>query len=317
LNGSKIIKSGEPLVSILMNCYNGEKHLHESIESILEQTYKNWEVVFWDNRSTDKSAEIFKEYGDPRLKYYLAPEHTDLGLGRAQAFQYLNGEFIAVLDTDDVWLPLKLEKQIPLFEKPEVGIVISDTKFFNKKREKILYGSRHPPTGQVFEKLLTNYFVSLETLVVRKSTVLKLSRAFDPEFSFIADFDFVLRLSRISELDFYPEVLAKWRIHENSYTWKSPFAFVEEKERWIVKQIEENHSFFDIYKKQIQIFKIKNCRERALVEIRINQNRVEAFKYVCKTRLVNWRDWILLLLCLTPFAAKLFLFFYKRKTQLY
>ena len=77
----------EPLVSILMNCYNGEKYLREAIESVLSQTFQNWGLIFWDNRSTDRSADIFKEYKDLRLKHYLAPEHTDLGGGRAKAFQ--------------------------------------------------------------------------------------------------------------------------------------------------------------------------------------------------------------------------------------
>ena len=111
-----MLNMNEPLVSILMNCYNGENYLQEAINSVLDQSYQNWELFFWDNRSTDRSADIFKEYKDLRLKYYLAPEHTDLGCGRAKAFQYLTGEFIAVLDTDDVWLPKKLEKQIPLFD---------------------------------------------------------------------------------------------------------------------------------------------------------------------------------------------------------
>ena len=61
-----------PLVSIIMNCYNGETYLNESIESILSQTYKNWELIFWDNQSKDNSAKIFKNYKDIRLKYFFS-----------------------------------------------------------------------------------------------------------------------------------------------------------------------------------------------------------------------------------------------------
>ena len=68
--------NNQPLVSIIMNCYNGETYLIQSIESVLSQTYKNWELIFWDNRSNDKSAEIFKSYKDSRFKYFYAPEHT-------------------------------------------------------------------------------------------------------------------------------------------------------------------------------------------------------------------------------------------------
>ena len=311
-----MLKSEDPLVSILMNCFNGEKYLREALDSILNQNYQNWELIFWDNQSTDNSAHLFKIYKDPRFKYILATKHTDLGGGRANAFQYLTGDLIAILDTDDIWLPTKLEKQIPLFDDPEVGIVISDTLFFNKNNEKTLYGKNPPLTGVVFEELLTSYFVSLETLVMRTSTVMELPRAFDPDFSFIADFDLVVRLSRISILAYYPEVLAKWRVHESSDTWKYPLAFTEEKERWIVKQIEEDSSFQEIYKKQIQIFNSKNYRERAIFEIRNNKNRVEAIRNVLKTRFIDWRDWVLLLLCITPFAGNILLYIQKKKAQL-
>jgi len=309
-------KMAEPLVSILMNCYNGEKYLQEAIDSVLAQTYTNWELIFWDNRSTDQSAEIFKSYNDTRLKYFLTPEHTDLGGGRARAFQYLTGEFIAILDTDDMWFPKKLEKQVPLFEDPEIGIVISDTFFFNEKTEKALYGKKLPLTGSVFEKLMTNYFVSSETIVFRMSTALKLPRAFDPDFNFISDFDLVVRLSRISKLAFYPEVLAKWRVHEGNHTWKYPLTFVEEKERWIMKQMAEDPSFSEIFKKQIKIFNSTNYRGRAVFQISNNRNRVEAIQYVIKTRFIDWRDWILLLLCLTPFSNIVLSYHYKRKAQL-
>ena len=85
-----------PLVSILMNCFNGERYLREAIDSIFSQTYQNWELVFWDNQSTDNSKAIFDSYQDSRLKYYYAPKHTDLGGGRANAFKYLRGDYIDV-----------------------------------------------------------------------------------------------------------------------------------------------------------------------------------------------------------------------------
>ena len=59
-----------PLVSIIMNCYNGEKYLKESIKSILLQTYPNWELIFWNNKSTDNSEKIIKKFKDQRIKYY-------------------------------------------------------------------------------------------------------------------------------------------------------------------------------------------------------------------------------------------------------
>ena len=91
----------EPLVSILMNCFNGEKYLKQAIDSVLAQTYRNWEIIFWDNQSTDGSAEIFTSYRDSRLKYFYAPEHTRLYEARNCALEKAEGELIAFLDL--VW----------------------------------------------------------------------------------------------------------------------------------------------------------------------------------------------------------------------
>ena len=78
-----------------MNCYNGETYLHESIKSVLSQTYKNWELIFWDNRSEDKSAEIFKSYKDKRFRYFYSNEHTSLYKARNLAIEKCRGDFIA------------------------------------------------------------------------------------------------------------------------------------------------------------------------------------------------------------------------------
>ena len=116
----------QPFVSIIMNCFNGETYLKESINSILSQTYQNWELIFWDNKSQDKSAEIFKGYEDKRLKYFCATEHTTLYKARNLAIEKARGDYIAFLDTDDLWEYNKLEMQVPLFFNPEIAVVYSN-----------------------------------------------------------------------------------------------------------------------------------------------------------------------------------------------
>ena len=116
----------QSLVSIIMNCYNGETYLQESINSVLSQTYKNWELVFWNNKSQDKSAEIFKGYEDKRFKYFYANEHSTLHKARNLAIEKSKGDFIAFLDTDDLWNKEKIEQQIRYFKNPDVGVVFSN-----------------------------------------------------------------------------------------------------------------------------------------------------------------------------------------------
>jgi len=303
-----------PLVSILMNCFNGERYLRESIDSIFSQTYQNWELVFWDNQSTDKSKAIFDSYQDSRLKYYYAPEHTDLGGGRANAFKYLSGDYIAVLDTDDLWLSSKLEKQIQLFADPDVGVAISDTLFFNETDERALYDGHYPPEGNVFRELLTGYFVSLETLMLRKSVVDRLDYGFDADFSFIADFDLVLRSAQISKLAIYKEVLAKWRVHEESDSWQSSVSFSEERERWVEKQAKQDSSFLDKYKKEISILHSKNFLLMAINSLSKNE-RVSALRLISKTNFKDWHDYAIVCLCFIPFSNRLLQYLQKRRIK--
>lgn len=118
------MRSERPFVSVLMNCYNGEKYLRAALDSVLAQTCQNWELIFWDNQSTDKSAAICKSYGDPRIRYFYASEHTELGAARIQAFKKIHGEFVAVLDADDVAHPDRLARQVEYLEQhPDVALV--------------------------------------------------------------------------------------------------------------------------------------------------------------------------------------------------
>ena len=92
-----------PLVSIIINCFNGEQFLRETIESVINQTYPNWEMIFWVNQSTDSSADIVNSYEDPRIRYIYASEHTSLGKARSLAIKEARGEYISFLDSDDMW----------------------------------------------------------------------------------------------------------------------------------------------------------------------------------------------------------------------
>ena len=117
-----------------MNCYNGEAYLNDSIKSVLAQTYANWELIFWDNKSEDKSAEIFKSYKDKRFKYFYTNQHTSLYKARNLAIEKSSGSFISFLDTDDLWDPRKLELQMKYFTNPEAGVVFSNLWMLKKMK---------------------------------------------------------------------------------------------------------------------------------------------------------------------------------------
>lgn len=194
--------NNQPLVSVIMNCFNGERYLRNSIDSVISQTYKNWEIIFWDNQSNDKSAKIFKNYKDDRLKYYCAPSHIEiLYRARNYALKKANGEFIAFLDVDDWWLPEKLEKQIPLFDDPNVGLVYGNVwLFFEKTNKKKINRKGNLPTGKILNELLNDYVIGSPTYVIRKKSLESLEYCFNDDFHIIGDFDINIRLA------------AKWKV---------------------------------------------------------------------------------------------------------
>ena len=216
------------LVSIIMNCRNGERYLNESLASVLNQTFLNWELIFVDNMSDDQSKKIFFQHQDKRLKYFYTNSNLNLGAARQFALDQCRGDFIAFLDTDDLWERQKLENQIKYFSDPQVGMVISNTIFFSDKKKKIFY-KKKPPTGYILNELLNKYFISLETLVCRKFFLDKILFKFDEDFTMISDLDLALRLSKVSKLEYSPKILAKWRIHGASETWKKTEKFFSEK----------------------------------------------------------------------------------------
>ena len=268
----------QPLVSIIMNCYNGEKYLAESLESILSQTYQNWELIFWDNLSTDNSKKIFEKYKDKRFKYFLAEKHSVLYHARNLAIQKTKGDFIAFLDTDDIWLKDKLFKQIQLFSDENIGLVYGNywrynkTSFFKKKR---LSSFKQLPSGKITDILLKKYSVGMLTVVIRKKFINDKKDIFDTNFDMLSDMDFILRFSKKYKFDCVQEPLAIYRQHEDQLQNKNIDKQVTQMSEWYEKiklskefgpdekleMIKNRCKFFKIVKYINEKFYIKSLKE--------------------------------------------------------
>ena len=244
-----------PKVSILMNCFNGDKYISEAIDSVVSQTYKNWELIIWDNLSTDNSKNIISSYRDERIKYYCAKKHSDLGQARKLAYLKFSGDLIAFLDVDDIWFPHKLEKQVKVFEDNGFAICFSNTQYFSKKRAINLYDQKFNPTLTT-KKLITNYYLSLESIMIDNKKVKLLPYNFDPKFNHIADFDLIVRLSTCGKIFYLPEVLSGWRIHSESESFIFKRKLFLEKDRWTAYHLK--HNFLEKYKESIKELRIIN-----------------------------------------------------------
>ena len=114
--------NSNPKVSVIILSYNQSKYISDAIQSVLDQTYQNFEIVFFDNMSTDKTRDIITKYTDIRVKYFCSEKHVSLGIARNLALTKTSGEYISFLDVDDLWYPDKLSRQIVLFDNPKINI---------------------------------------------------------------------------------------------------------------------------------------------------------------------------------------------------
>ncbi|MBT8618453.1 glycosyltransferase [Polynucleobacter paneuropaeus] len=227
-------------MSVIMNCFNGEEFLSEAIESVLGQTYTNWEIIFWDNLSTDSGAQIFRRFNDLRLKYYCAIKHTPLYEARNKAIEKASGELIAFLDVDDIWVKNKLELQVPLFQNQNIGFSCGKYILINQRKSKNIltnvFAEVNLPDGFVTNDLLGAYFIHVSTLMVRKTVLDKILGPCDPRFNIIGDLDLAINLSLISEFSPVQQSLAYYRWHDTNTGIAKAFSFCDEFDKWFLEK---------------------------------------------------------------------------------
>ena len=223
------IDSNAPLVSVIINCYNGSRFLSEAIDSVLNQSYQNWEIIFWDNVSVDDSAKIFKKYQDSRLRYYLATKHSNLAKARSLAIERANGDWIGFLDCDDIWLPNKLKDQMAIVtnEDDNLGLIYGRCLLLNSSNLDLSdWGRRqckhpiHPslkklPENKVFRQLSRFNFIPIVTALFRKKFYFDIG-TLSLEMEQAEDYDLFLRLSKSYKVRALDKPIAIYRVHNNN-----------------------------------------------------------------------------------------------------
>jgi glycosyltransferase involved in cell wall biosynthesis len=208
-----------------MNCRNCARYLPEALDSVRQQTFKDYEIILWDNQSTDNSGEIAQSYGKP-LKYFRGEEYLPLGAARNKAIEQAAGKYIAFLDCDDIWLPEKLEKQVALLEsKKELGLVYSDCYVIDSAgtaREKTyFYNYKKPFRGMAFKELFQANPIPLLTAIITREAFNKVG-VFNPKYEIAEEYDLWLRIAEYYPIDFIKQSLAKCRVHSESAYQKNP-----------------------------------------------------------------------------------------------
>ena len=248
--------SDKPLISIIMNCHNGEKYLKDSIKSILDQTYQNWELIFYDNNSNDKSKQIFFEFRDKRLKYFYSQKTLKLYQARNLAINQSKGTYISFLDCDDLWKREKLSIQIKKIKNTNSSVCYSNYFVLEKKRKKIAY-KNNLPEGIIKEKLLDTFCIGIVTMLIKRDILEKNNLKFNDKYEIIGDFDLFLKVSKFYKFSCVQEPLALYRLHNENTSIKKFAIYIEEPKNWL----QENKSQL---KKQQLIKFVNNLTIRKL-----------------------------------------------------
>lgn len=143
------------LISIIIPLYNGERFIEQTIKSVLAQTYENWEVIVVDDLSTDSSIEIIKKYvqKDKRIRFYILSEKGGASIARNKAILEAKGDYIAFLDSDDVWKPNKLEEQLAFMKAKDIDFSYHNYSLIDENGES-LYIRRIAPVRLSYKRAL-------------------------------------------------------------------------------------------------------------------------------------------------------------------
>ena len=206
-----------PLVSIVMNCYNSDKYLAKAIDSIYAQTYLNWEIIFWDNASTDKSSNIAKAY-DKKMRYFCVDKTTPLGTARNLAVRKTSGKYVAFLDCDDIYLPDKLKHQVSLMESEQCALSYGSAIVINESGDRIGDNKVSNKSGCFLRHLLLNYEINMQSVMLRKSVIEKENLYFDDSLKFSPDYDLLMLLACEYKGGVLMDYIIKYRQSSNSLT---------------------------------------------------------------------------------------------------
>ena len=227
------------MVSVIMPAYNAEKFIEKAIMSVVNQTYKNWELIVIDDGSKDSTTEIVMQLAqeDSRIVFYANEKNMGVARTRNRGFDIAKGDYVALLDSDDIWMPEKLEKQIELIAKTEADITYTSYGIIDVEDNK--YKDDYVVPSQTdFEKMLGENHIGCSTVVLKKSVT--------EEYRFNENFyheDYVLWMQLLKDghrAHGLTEVLVQYRFYPGS---RAANKLKSAQKRWVIYREYLNLSF--------------------------------------------------------------------------
>ena len=241
----------QPYVSVIMNCYNCEEFLKEAIDSIYKQSFSNWEIIFLDNASIDKSAEVAGKY-DNKLNYYRIEKNVPLGKARNFAMQKATGKYIAFLDCDDLYLEDKLDKQVKMMD--EHGFIMSygGAMIINENGSLIKKKLALNNSGDVFGNLLLKYEINMQSVMLLRSYILDKNLLFPENFQYGPDYDLFMDIASQCEVGVLNDIIVMTRVHSGALTHKKLHCVRDELKSTIDRLVARDPNLKEKYANEIR-----------------------------------------------------------------
>ena len=305
-----------PKVSVVIPMYNSSKYICEAIDSVLAQTYKDFEIIVIDDGSTDNSREAVSKYGE-KIRYFYknnggSPSARNLGLKNAL------GDYVAMLDSDDLWFSNKLELQVEIMERnKEVALIATDSESFDEKglvRSSLARAQRIPDKksfkhkilqkdfndgaeikGNLYRELLSNNFITVSSVMFNKKH-LKTVGYFNEELLLAENYDMYLRIAKSYEILYFNKVTTRYRLRDDSQSgtsfersfrykkyvgkmWEQQLRIASDEDRGLIKA-KIVRSFTIAAWGQLMIDNQKEARRLCFCVLKYNRFKIKIYIYI-------------------------------------
>ena len=241
----------DPFVSVIMNCYNGDKYLREAIDSVYAQSYEDWEIIIFDNGSIDNTAKIANSY-DSKLKYHYYEKKVTLAEARQMAFDYSKGEWLAILDQDDLWYPEKLMTQINAIKNSAYILCYTGIQDIEANGKIIRECFPKYKSGDMLENQLFQWEINNVTALIRKDAMQKYNIFFEKNITSGEAYNLYMRLMAKGQVCTIPTILGAWRIYPGTGTERTIKNWSKERLFTLNQIKKENPGIEKLYPKAFQ-----------------------------------------------------------------
>jgi glycosyltransferase involved in cell wall biosynthesis len=292
--------TNNPLVSIILPTYNRAGLIGESIQSVIHQTYTNWELIIVDDGSTDNTADIVSDFSDQRISYLIIDHSGRLGLVRNFGIKNSAGDFIAFLDSDDLWHPEKLYQQVNLFKSSNAtAFIFTHVEIFGPSAT-IISEYKTIIAEDLLERYLEeHHFIFYPSALIFRKLVISEIGLLNEHQPIGADTEFFMRLCHRYKGSFIKERLVRIRKHDHNVSSNSVMSTYYESVHTIKNLYREKILSRRVYRKTIGKFYYKI----GLLTFRNNELRdaMSFFAQYCRIKPFHWKGWVRLVQAFTKY----------------